>query len=158
MDANLLEVGSKLLAKVIAEEGVQWSPEMTHPIHFHHLSQHDLIFRRFVRKIIETYLGYWIQGTQARILDPPRGVGTYLRGEQVKAPCGRKKEREDGLLGGLPKNTTQFRKQIPLRCSIRYRRSISEDVGLVKRKNEERPSRKLFIAIQQIAWVYELSE
>jgi hypothetical protein len=56
MDANLFEVGSKLLAEVIAEEGIQRSTEMTHPVQFHHISQHDLIFRCIVRNIVKTDL------------------------------------------------------------------------------------------------------
>ncbi len=81
MDANLLEVGSKLLAKRIAEGDIQWPTEMIHPVHFHYSCQHNILFRRIVRKVVKADLSNWIQGTQARILDALREVGTYLRGE-----------------------------------------------------------------------------
>jgi len=40
------------------------------------------------------------------------------------------------VVRGLPKNTTQFRKQIPLRCPTDhgFLGIIGEDVGLVKRE------------------------
>ena len=56
MDANLLEVVSKLFARVTAEKSVQQLTEMTYSVHFHHSFQHDLIFWRIVRKVVETYL------------------------------------------------------------------------------------------------------
>jgi len=81
MDANLHEVGSEQLAKVIAEKGIQWSTEMTYPVHFYHTFQLDLIFWRIVRKVIETDLSNGIQGSQFGITDPLRWVGADLRGE-----------------------------------------------------------------------------
>src|SRR6266404_1265140 len=130
MDANLVEVGSKLLAKGIAEEDIQWSTEMTYPVHFHHSCQHNLLFRRIIRKVVKADLSNWTQGTLARILDAPRGVGTYLRGDKVIPPRRVKEKKEDGVVRSLTKNTPQFLKQSLVRCLSRIlRRVVGEGVG-----------------------------
>src|SRR6266403_157925 len=77
----------------------------------------------------------------------------------VKPPRRGKKKKEDGVVGSLPENTTQFRKQSPVRCRSRLlRRVVGEGVGLVKRKNDERSPRLPYTTIQQILRVYEFGE
>src|SRR6266403_128161 len=77
----------------------------------------------------------------------------------MEPPRRGKEKKEDGVVRSLPKNTTQFRKQSPVRCRSRLlRRVVGEGVGLVKRKNDERSLRSPCIAIQQMVRIYEFGE